>query len=224
MTKIIVDPGSCHYGKIDKAKKMIEVAAICGADAVKFQLFKSIQEGQNICLPYEWMPQLVDLGEEYNIEVFASVWDEEGMAMLLDCGCESIKFSYSERFSNRITKAIDMKFKNIYISDDRIFKRILVNFSSIPPVHVQYLFCVPRYPNYFKVNMDGLFNVFDGFSDHSLGIEMACQAISNGAKIIEKHFRLTDDIMSCPDSKIAITSDQLKNLCEYKLNDDEWKL
>ena len=29
---------------------------------------------------------------------------------------------------------------------------------------------------------------FDGYSDHTLGIEMCLIAISRGAKIIEKHF------------------------------------
>lgn len=39
--KIISEIGSNHNGNIDLAKKMIEVSAECGADAVKFQTFKT---------------------------------------------------------------------------------------------------------------------------------------------------------------------------------------
>jgi sialic acid synthase SpsE len=40
-TFIIAEAGVNHNGSIDIAKKMIEVAKECGADAIKFQTFKA---------------------------------------------------------------------------------------------------------------------------------------------------------------------------------------
>ena len=38
---IIAEAGVNHNGSIDHAKKLIDVASISGADAVKFQTFKT---------------------------------------------------------------------------------------------------------------------------------------------------------------------------------------
>ena len=40
-TYIIAEAGVNHNGSLDMAKKLIEVAAEAGADAVKFQTFKA---------------------------------------------------------------------------------------------------------------------------------------------------------------------------------------
>ncbi len=38
---IIAEAGVNHNGSLEQAKKMIEIAAIAGADAIKFQTFKT---------------------------------------------------------------------------------------------------------------------------------------------------------------------------------------
>ena len=38
---IIAEAGSNHNGSLEQAKKLIDVAAEAGADAVKFQIFKA---------------------------------------------------------------------------------------------------------------------------------------------------------------------------------------
>ena len=46
-TYIIAEAGVNHNGSLKLAKKLIEVAKNCGADCVKFQLFKSENLVQN---------------------------------------------------------------------------------------------------------------------------------------------------------------------------------
>lgn len=55
----------------------------------------------------------------------------------------------------------------------------------------------------FKVNI--------GYSDHTEGIEASLAAVALGAKIIEKHFTLSKNLIG-PDHKASVTGNELKNL------------
>jgi N,N'-diacetyllegionaminate synthase len=52
------------------------------------------------------------------------------------------------------------------------------------------------------------FGVEVGYSDHTLGIEVAIAAVALGAKVIEKHFTL-DRNMTGPDHKASLEPDEL---------------
>lgn len=190
MVKIIVDPGSNHYGVKDNALKLIEVAAECGANAIKFQLFKKAMP-PNINLPFEWFPQLVKHGEKKGIEVFASVWENEGIVTLLKCGCKSIKFAHSMNKNGLIDTALEKDFKNVFIS----YSDFNFHSNSYYERHrgtIKRLFCIPKYPFFERLNFYGLFwqDRFHGFSDHSLGLDNSRNAVRHGAEYIEKHFKI----------------------------------
>lgn len=94
---IIAEAGSNHGGRLDQAKRLIDVAADAGADAVKFQLFRADRlypktAGQSDYLkldrpifdiiaememPYEWLPELASYGSQRGIIFLCSVFDEE---------------------------------------------------------------------------------------------------------------------------------------------------
>ncbi|MFI4937140.1 MAG: N-acetylneuraminate synthase [Candidatus Berkiellales bacterium] len=72
------------------------------------------------------------------------------------------------------------------------------------------LHCVSEYPAPFaEINlraMDTLaqaFGLMVGFSDHTLGIEVALAAVARGAKVIEKHFTL-DKLLPGPDHPASL--------------------
>jgi len=54
-----------------------------------------------------------------------------------------------------------------------------------------------------------IFKLPVGYSDHTLGIEIAIAAVSLGAKVIEKHFTL-DRGLPGPDHKASLEPDELK--------------
>ncbi len=56
---------------------------------------------------------------------------------------------------------------------------------------------------------------FDGFSDHTIGLDCAKIALARGAEIIEKHFTL-DKSMYGPDHCLSMTPDELKELVRWE--------
>jgi sialic acid synthase SpsE len=191
------------------AKELINVGKRCGLDAVKFQLFPNtpyyIKSG-NVALPHDDFKNLVIYGKSIGIEVFASVFDLQSYKTVAKL-CKSIKFSYKSCAYKLIPKAVQhFKPENIYVSGD---------IMNQPPEHLQRLYCISQYPVQHKIDFDGIFKRFDGFSDHTLGISQTLEAVRCGARIIEKHFRL--DNYKCdniPDGKFAIRPYLLEKLCE----------
>jgi len=78
------------------------------------------------------------------------------------------------------------------------------------------LHCVSNYPaKYEDVNLKAMLTLKEafklpvGYSDHTLGIEVAVAATALGAKVIEKHFTL-DRGLPGPDHKASLEPDELK--------------
>jgi len=83
---------------------------------------------------------------------------------------------------------------------------------------ISILHCTSEYPAPFiDINLRAMstikkeFNVKVGYSDHTLGIEVAFAAVSLGADIIEKHITL-DKNLSGPDHKASLEPQEFKNL------------
>ena len=55
------------------------------------------------------------------------------------------------------------------------------------------------------------FSCVIGQSDHTNGIEVPILAVAGGAQIIEKHYKI-DDNMDCVDSPVSISEIQMKKL------------
>jgi N-acetylneuraminate synthase len=82
-----------------------------------------------------------------------------------------------------------------------------------PPLAI--LHCVSQYPaaasdaNLRAIDtMATAFNVPVGWSDHTIGLEIAVAAVARGARIVEKHYTL-DKTMSGPDHKASLEPDEL---------------
>lgn len=82
------------------------------------------------------------------------------------------------------------------------------------------LHCNSEYPTPFEdvnlnamITMKNTFQVPVGYSDHTLGIEASIAAVALGAKVIEKHFTL-DQNMAGPDHKASLNPQELKLLVQ----------
>ena len=84
--------------------------------------------------------------------------------------------------------------------------------------NITLLHCNTDYPTaYEDVNLTAMLTMRDvlgvkvGYSDHTLGIEVAIAAVAIGADVIEKHFTL-DKTMEGPDHRASLDPDELKSM------------
>lgn len=224
MVLIVVEIGQNHNGNMKLAKKLIHKSKECGADIVKFQLF----DANKLFSPdFEWYDyvnttelskeQVIYLKDECDkigIEFFASVFDEERVDWLEEIGVERYKIA-SRSIHNK--KLIDYISKT---NKDMIVSLGMWNEVEFPKINttgkVSFLYCISKYPTMIEdLNLDSVdFTMYDGFSDHTIGLESSKKAIRLGAKIIEKHFTLDKDIYG-PDHKGSMIPIEMRELIEY---------
>jgi N,N'-diacetyllegionaminate synthase len=112
---VIAEIGLNHNGELDLARRSIIAAAEAGADAVKFQNFRTedfladrtltftyLSQGKTITEPFfdlckrnefqrEWLPELTGLCHELGVELLSTPTSEDGVRDLVECGCRYIK-------------------------------------------------------------------------------------------------------------------------------------
>ena len=86
------------------------------------------------------------------------------------------------------------------------------------PKKITLLHCNTEYPTpYSDVNLNAMnhlkheFNIDIGYSDHTLGVEVAISAVALGARIIEKHFTV-DKNSEGPDHLISLNEEELTQM------------
>jgi sialic acid synthase SpsE len=110
-TFVIAEAGSNHNGEFDTAKKLIDVAKISGADAVKFQSFKADKlfstrskkvnnhDVFKLFKPMEvsnmWLKDVAAYCLERDIEFMCTPFDEDAVDFLYELGVKRIKGSGS---------------------------------------------------------------------------------------------------------------------------------
>ena len=88
--------------------------------------------------------------------------------------------------------------------------------------NITYFWCKSLYPTY-PWDLKGLpknFNNLEisGYSDHSVGIEVALTAIARGATVIEKHFTLDKSDTTIRDHALSATPDEFKLMVDLGRN------
>ena len=230
---VIAEAGINHNSDIQIAKKMIEVASKCGADAIKFQTFTPDELFSELI-----NPELYNLSKTWvltkndHFELQKHAKKNKIAFFSTPCGVKSanllkkIKVPFMKIASGEITNLdlID------YISKMKIPMMISTGMTSISEISkvveivqsnncpFSLLHCVSSYPaKHSDANLSTIsylqktFDIPVGFSDHTLGIDVSLAAVALGATIIEKHFTL-DKNMTGPDQKLSIDPKELSDL------------
>jgi len=221
-TEIIAEIGHNHNGNIELAKKMIRTIKECGADVAKFQLYdidtikrpidSHYQELKDAQLTRRQLGELFRECQRVGIEFLASVFDHTRVEWTEELGVKRYKIASRSVRNYPLIAAIEATKKPIIVSlggwEHKFFPAIKGD--------VSFLYCIP----YWKLRLEGFkslphdFNRYSGFSDHTIGIKWAKEAIRRGAGIIEKHFTLDKNMAGC-DQGGSMEPNELKELVNY---------
>lgn len=176
---------------------MIEEAKKCKADVAKFQVYdtdkiKKFYQSRYSELKFseftkEEFKELKEHCDKVGIEFGASAFDPDKVQWLEEIGVKFHKLASRSIRDTELIKAMEATGKPIIASLGDW------NDSELPPIkNAQFLYCVAEYPAKITNEMfpKEFGDRYAGFSDHTLGMDWAKEAVRRGATIIEKHFTL----------------------------------
>lgn len=163
-----------------------------------------------------------------NIEFMSTAFDESNADFLIKLGITRIKIPSGEITNKPFLEFLAKKDLPIILSTgmSNIFEireaidcieAIRIKARFVRPISdiLTILHCTSSYPaSLSEVNlnvMNTLSKEFDcqiGYSDHTLGSEVAIGAVALGAQVIEKHFTIDSDLPG-PDHKASLSPDEL---------------
>lgn len=228
---IIAELSGNHLGNIDNVFRLIDEAKYAGADAVKLQCYTPdsmtiqsdkpdflIKEGpwagrtlydlyEEAQTPPEWMGDIFAYARDVrNMDVFASVFDEEGIALLEALHPVAYKVASFEITDIPLLSKIAQTKRPVIIStgmaSTQEIIRALQIINGVKSVNrnIALLHCVSAYPtSASEANLPALGPLSEllgarhvvGLSDHTLGVGVSAAAVAFGATIIEKHLCLS---------------------------------
>lgn len=158
------------------------------------------------------------------IEFFSSPFDLESIDLLSGLGLKTFKIPSGEitnlpylRKIGSLRGKIMMSTGMANLKEIKDALNILIK-SGTSKKNITVLHCNTEYPTPVEdVNLKAMltighkFGVKTGYSDHTLGIEVALAAVSLGASVIEKHFTL-DKKMAGPDHQASLEYSELKQM------------
>ena len=228
----IAEAGLNHNGDINLAKKMIDAALDCGADAIKFQTYISenfltlsseyFKFFKDVELKPNEFKELHDHAKERGITFFSAPFDIESANNLKQIEIPCFKIASSDLTNFPLIKHIAKMQKPMIISTGigtlQEIQDALDICKSVDNGNVALLHSVANYPTQLdETNLAAIkilrdrFNVPVGYSDNGESSLVDIVAVSLGASIIEKHFTLDKNLFG-PDHIFSIEPNNLKNL------------
>ena len=158
---------------------------------------------------------LADECASAGIEFMASVFDVPRIQWLEDVGMKRYKIASRSIFENDLIDAVAATGKPMIVSLGKWVRPGFPDIQAKGGVH--YLYCIAKYPpSLNEVHLGKAdFNLYAGFSDHTIGTAAPLAAMARGARIIEKHFTL-DKNMFGPDHSGSATPAELTQMCAFR--------
>lgn len=241
-TFIIAEAGSNHDGKLEQAKKLIEIAAEAEVDAVKFQLFKAegiaaqpkdkivqLNQGKTLYdfyktleLPRQWLDELYDYAKEHEVEFLATPFDREAVDLLDGLNISAYKISSFEMVDLSFIKYIANKRKPIILSTGMAslgeIEDALKTIHSEDNYDIILLHCGISYPlDYSDVNLLAIKTLRQAFQC-SVGYSDHTLGISVPiaavalGAVIIEKHFTLDRSLSGPDHKFAVIPSELREM------------
>lgn len=228
---VIAEVGSNFNQDMDTARRLIDVAAEAGANAVKFQLFRAAALYPNggelhdifksVELDATWLPLLARHTEERGLHFSASTFDSGSFEELKTYGVPFHKVASSETTNLQFIHRVASTGKPIVIStgmcdfvDVEEAVSVCLGVGNSQVVLLQCGAMYPLPPELANLRVIAAFaerfGCPVGFSDHTLGHAASVAAIGLGGTVFEKHFTL-DRSAKGPDHFYALEPQELKS-------------
>jgi len=239
---IIAEVGSVHDGSLGNAKKLIEAAAACGVDAVKFQTH--IAEAETLpdapMPPYfkgeprfdyfkrtgfsleEWR-ELKQHCQANKVEFLSSPFSLEALELLEQIGVATYKIPSGEITNLPLLEQVAQTQKPVLLSSgmssweelDRAVETIRRRHDKVVVLQ-----CTSEYPcPYEQVGLNVMLEMRKryglpvGLSDHTLTPYACLAAAALGARVLEKHFTFSR-LMYGSDAPHSLEPAQLADLVQ----------
>lgn len=215
---IVAEVNSSHNGNMETAKEMVKRAKEIGCDCVKFQswsaesLYSKTYYMENpiaqrivkkVAFSMDEQLEIANYCKDVGISFASTPYSEEEVDFLIErCCVPYIKVASMDVNNYPFLKYISKTGMPIVLAtgmaDMYEIKRAVCTIKENGNQSICLLHCISIYPPETSTiclkNIVGLQKEFPditvGFSDHSIGTEMAVAAVALGASLIEKHFTL----------------------------------
>lgn len=230
---IIAEAGLNHNGMPEMAAQLIEIAADCGADAIKFQTYLTHElfapdhpeydKFKRMQLSRDVYSDLRKIADERGIVLLSTPFDEISVELLYELGVPAFKIGSGELTHLDFLRYVATKQRPMVLSTGMSTPiQIDAATAVLHEANAEFalLHCVSSYPCPPEAarirtvsSLREKYSVPIGYSDHTIGIEAALAAVSLGACIIEKHFTLSKNLPGW-DHFFSADPDELKRLVQ----------
>ena len=210
---IIAEAGCNHGGDMDLAQRMIEAAALAGADCVKFQTYQTdlltgadgIKDFCRRCeLGSSGLRRLMRCCADNGVDFLSSAFDIPSLELLAELGVKKLKIPSGQIHNMRYMEFAAKLFNHEWIfmstgmsgqwevvkAFDKVWGAVIMHCTTAYPVPLDQA-CMQMMVHYGHGRRVG-------FSDHTMTDNIcAIMAVALGAEAIEHHFYL--DEVDCPD-------------------------
>lgn len=226
---IIAEAGNNHEGDFGRARAMVAAAAQAGADAVKFQTFRTEHyvSGANPArfamlrrfeLSFDQFALLKEEADRHGLVFLSTPFDLES-ARFLDQLVPAFKIASGDnsffpllRYVAGFGKPVLLSCGMLGLDGVRVavqaLREVWAGQGADPGLAA--LLCVTSYPAPpADVNLAAMLplaqavQALPGYSDHALGVEAAVLSVAAGARIVEKHFTLRKDLSDFRDHQLS---------------------
>ena len=208
----IAEIGMNYNGHFSLCYELIKKAKYSGANIVKFQLGWRDKPGEINQLDQDKIKQLYEWAKYFEIDLMFSIISDEAFNTIIKFKPTQIKIASRTLKDNLdlAKKIVNLNIKT-FISLGMWENKDVLPFKNKKDLF--YLWCESKYPT-DNSDLSGKFpkkftkDHIIGYSDHSIGIEMALLSISRGAQIVEKHFTLDKSDTTIRDHALSATPDE----------------
>jgi N-acetylneuraminate synthase/N,N'-diacetyllegionaminate synthase len=222
---VIAEAGVNHFGNIEIAKHLIDMAVIARADAVKFQIFKTENLISSVApdwierlkpkeLPYDAFKYLKEYCEQKGIMFLATAHDDESLDFYNSLNPIAYKIGSGEVSNIPYLRKIAKKKKPVILStgmydmdDVRDAVNIFLDEGNANLILLHCITCYPPVPEDINLKIINTlqkeFKCPVGYSDHTIGNDMILAAVAVGASVIEKHIAVSKNAPGSQDCPVS---------------------